>query len=204
LSSIQEINRINQRELELGLTGKGSWHHQYSDSAYVHVGGLSFEMTEGDVLAVMSQWGEIMDINMPRDKETGKPRGFAFIMYEDQRSTVLAVDNMNGALVLGRMLKVDHVHKYEQPGKRDEEGKYQKPEEPTYNAVPPELSGESSRLLRREEDPNFDADDPMAAFLREERRKNKPKKLKDGDSKEAKRRRKEERRRKREEKERKR
>lgn len=47
-----------------------------------------------------------MDINMPRDKETGKPRGFAFIMYEDQRSTVLAVDNMNGALVLGRMLKV--------------------------------------------------------------------------------------------------
>lgn len=43
---------------------------------------------------------------MPRDKETAKPRGFAFLMYEDQRSTVLAVDNMNGAMVLGRMLKV--------------------------------------------------------------------------------------------------
>jgi hypothetical protein len=47
-----------------------------------------------------------MDINMPRDQDSGKPRGFAFLMYEDQRSTVLAVDNMNGALVLGRMLKV--------------------------------------------------------------------------------------------------
>lgn len=52
------------------------------------------------------RFGEIMDINMPRDQESGKPKGFAFLMYEDQRSTVLAVDNMNGALVLGRMLKV--------------------------------------------------------------------------------------------------
>lgn len=63
-----------------------------------------------EVLELTRRWGEIMDINMPRDKETGKPRGFAFIMYEDQRSTVLAVDNMNGALVLGRMLKVRFLY----------------------------------------------------------------------------------------------
>lgn len=43
---------------------------------------------------------------MPRDKETGQPKGFAFIMYEDQRSTVLAVDNMNGGTVLGRTIRV--------------------------------------------------------------------------------------------------
>eukprot|EP00965_Chrysotila_dentata_P030770 1024956-Pleurochrysis_carterae.AAC.1 len=45
---------------------------------------------------------------MPRDKATGKQRGFAFIAYEDQRSTVLAVDNFNGAKLLGRTLRVDH------------------------------------------------------------------------------------------------
>lgn len=43
---------------------------------------------------------------MPRDKETGKPRGFAFLQYEDQRSTVLAVDNLNGGKVLGRVIRV--------------------------------------------------------------------------------------------------
>jgi len=53
-----------------------------------------------------ARYGEVMDINMPRDPETGKPKGFCFLMYEDQRSTVLAVDNMTGAQVLGRTLRV--------------------------------------------------------------------------------------------------
>ena len=38
-----------------------------------------------------------MDINLVRDKTTGKSKGFAFLAYEDQRSTILAVDNFNGA-----------------------------------------------------------------------------------------------------------
>jgi RNA-binding motif X-linked protein 2 len=36
-----------------------------------------------------------MDLNLPRDKETGKTKDFGFFMYEDQRSTILAVDNLN-------------------------------------------------------------------------------------------------------------
>lgn len=43
-------------------------------------------------------------------------------MYEDQRSTVLAVDNLNGSQVLGRTLRVDHVDRYSQPKIRNEEG----------------------------------------------------------------------------------
>jgi RNA-binding motif X-linked protein 2 len=53
-----------------------------------------------------ARFGEVIDVNMPRDQETHKPKGFAFVMYEDQRSTVLAVDNMNGAQVLGRTIRV--------------------------------------------------------------------------------------------------
>jgi RNA-binding motif X-linked protein 2 len=36
-----------------------------------------------------------------RDSATGKSKGFCFLQYEDQRSTVLAVDNLNGAELLG-------------------------------------------------------------------------------------------------------
>jgi RNA-binding motif X-linked protein 2 len=48
-------------------------------------------------------------VNLVRDKETGKSRGFAFLKYEDQRSTDLAVDNLGGATIMGRVLKVDHT-----------------------------------------------------------------------------------------------
>jgi RNA recognition motif-containing protein len=46
-----------------------------------------------------SRYGEIANINLVRDKKTGKTKGFAFICYEDQRSTVLAVDNFNATKV---------------------------------------------------------------------------------------------------------
>lgn len=48
-------------------------------------------------------------MNLVRDKETGKSKGFAFLKYEDQRSTDLAVDNLGGTTVMGRVLKVDHT-----------------------------------------------------------------------------------------------
>lgn len=43
-----------------------------------------------------------MDVNLVRDKDSGKSRGFAFLAYEDQRSTVLAVGNdADGVVPLG-------------------------------------------------------------------------------------------------------
>ncbi len=92
----------------------------------------------------VSRFGEIVDVNMPRDKETHKPRGFAFVMYEDQRSTVLAVDNLNGGLVLGRTIRVDHVRDYKQPGGKKEDGEFVPPEAPSMNALPPMLGGEGA------------------------------------------------------------
>ena len=97
----KEIQRLNAREAGLSTSHSesGSWHAQYKDSAHIFVGGLPFHLTEGDILCVFSQCGEIVGINLVRDKDTGKSRGFCFIKYLDQRSTVLAVDNMNGAKV---------------------------------------------------------------------------------------------------------
>lgn len=77
-----------------------------------------------------------MDVNLPRDKETGKTRGFGFLMYEDQRSTTLAVDNLNGAKVLGRALRVDHVKNYKQPKIQDEDGEWVDAKEQSLNAKP--------------------------------------------------------------------
>lgn len=49
--------------------------------------------------SLRGRYGEIANINLVRDKKTGKSKGFCFLCYEDQRSTVLAVDNFNGIKV---------------------------------------------------------------------------------------------------------
>ncbi len=58
---------------------------------------------------------QVDDLHLIRDETTGKSKGFGFLKYDDARSTVLAVDNMNGAVVLGRTLRVDHKMGYEAP-----------------------------------------------------------------------------------------
>lgn len=50
-------------------------------------------------LTVCFRYGEVVNINLVRDKKTGKSKGFCFLCYEDQRSTILAVDNFNGIKV---------------------------------------------------------------------------------------------------------
>jgi hypothetical protein len=67
-------------------------------------------------------------------------------MYEDQRSTVLAVDNLNGANVLDRTLRVDHVKKYKQARVKGEDGEWKDREEQSLNAKP-EMIGECPSLL---------------------------------------------------------
>uniref|UniRef100_A0A182Q9G9 RRM domain-containing protein n=1 Tax=Anopheles farauti TaxID=69004 RepID=A0A182Q9G9_9DIPT len=113
MTNMKNVLKLSEQDLRLG--GKNSWHDQYSKSAWIFVGGLPYELSEGDVLCVFSQYGEIVNVNLVRDKATGKSKGFCFICYEDQRSTVLAVDNLNGIKLVGKTLRVDHVQDYRPP-----------------------------------------------------------------------------------------
>ncbi|KAM6300202.1 RNA-binding motif protein, X-linked 2 [Aegotheles albertisi] len=120
LTKVKLINELNAREAELGVQEAVSWHAEYKDSAWIFIGGLPYELTEGDVICVFSQYGEVVNINLVRDKKTGKSKGFCFLCYEDQRSTVLAVDNFNGIKIKGRTIRVDHVANYRPPKDSDD------------------------------------------------------------------------------------
>ncbi|KAM4818060.1 RNA-binding motif protein, X-linked 2 [Thomomys bottae] len=115
LTKVKLINELNDREVQLGVAEKVSWHSEYKDSAWIFLGGLPYELTEGDIICVFSQYGEVVNINLVRDKKTGKSKGFCFLCYEDQRSTILAVDNFNGIKIKGRTIRVDHVANYRVP-----------------------------------------------------------------------------------------
>jgi RNA-binding motif X-linked protein 2 len=109
MNSVRAIQQLNKRELEAGIGTEGSWHTDYRDTAFINIGGLPFELSEGDIIAIFSQYGEPVWVKLARDKETGKSRGFAWIKYEDQRSCDLAVDNLGGATIMDRVLRVDHA-----------------------------------------------------------------------------------------------
>ncbi|CAB9526798.1 U2 snRNP component IST3 [Seminavis robusta] len=129
MNQIREVERINQEELARGISGtSASWHAKYARSAWVFVGNLAYELTEGDVLAVMSEYGEIDDFHLVRDEDTGKSKGFCFCKYCDARSCVLAVDNLCGfQMNQGRSLRVDHVESYRLPKSlQDKEEELQK------------------------------------------------------------------------------
>lgn len=84
------------------------------------MGGFPFDLSEGDLLTIFSQYGNPTHLNLIRDRETGKSKGFAFLKYEDQRSCDVAVDNLGGAEVLGRRLRVDHTRYKKGEGEGEE------------------------------------------------------------------------------------
>jgi RNA-binding motif X-linked protein 2 len=109
MNSIRQTAALNKAELDNVTPSSASWHRDYSDTAFIYIGGLDSQLSEGDVITIFSQYGEPVFLNLVRDKETGKSKGFAFLKYEDQRSCDLAVDNLGGATVQGRLLNVDHT-----------------------------------------------------------------------------------------------
>ena len=120
MNAIRQTALLNKRELENAVPPSASWHADYRDTAYVYIGGLPLDLSEGDVVTIFSQYGNPTHLNLIRDKETGKSKGFGFLKYEDQRSCDLAVDNLGGADVLGRLLRVDHTRYKKREGEDEE------------------------------------------------------------------------------------
>ena len=109
---IKKITNQSEKGLENIINQQSTWHKDYKNSAYIIVSNLHREVREADLSRIFSQYGEITDINLNRDKISGKSKGFAFICFEDQRSTNLAIDNFNGIFLIDRNIKVDHVKNY--------------------------------------------------------------------------------------------
>lgn len=51
---MKNVKRLGEQELR-NQNPKSSWHNQYKDSAWIFVGGLPYELSEGDIICVFSQ-----------------------------------------------------------------------------------------------------------------------------------------------------
>ncbi|NEP17977.1 MAG: RNA-binding protein [Leptolyngbya sp. SIO4C1] len=73
----------------------------------IYIGNLSFQATEDDIRDVFVEYGEVVRITLPLDRETNKPRGFAFIEMKEDAQEDLAIAELDGAEWLGRNLRVN-------------------------------------------------------------------------------------------------
>jgi RNA-binding motif X-linked protein 2 len=66
LTNIKSRQKQREQEVLQGLSDKASYHTEFSSSAYIYAGQLSFKLTEGDLLAIFAEYGEIVDVNLVR------------------------------------------------------------------------------------------------------------------------------------------
>lgn len=74
----------------------------------IYVGNLPFSTTDEELRALFSQHGTVESVSLPTDRETGRPRGFAFVDM-NQADAARAIQNLNGKDVGGRALRVNEA-----------------------------------------------------------------------------------------------
>ena len=72
----------------------------------VWISGLEELATAPLVRAACLPFGDIRDVSLPLDAKSGKLRGFAFVEFEEEGDAAACVENLHGAELLGRPLRV--------------------------------------------------------------------------------------------------
>jgi len=73
------------------------------------VGNLPFSITQDALRAAFAEFGDIEDLHIATDRETGQPRGFAFITMGSAQAAATAMEKMNGTVLEGRPLRVNEA-----------------------------------------------------------------------------------------------
>ena len=83
------------------------------------VGNLSFNTTEGQILDLFKQAGNVVSCELIMDKFTGKSRGFAFVQMGTQEEANKAITDFNGKEIDGRALTVNEARPREERPRGD-------------------------------------------------------------------------------------
>lgn len=77
---------------------------------------MSFNTTKQDLESFFSQYGQVTDTHLPEDRETGRPRGFAFVTMDSKENMEAAIKGADGTDLDGRTLKVNEAKPREERG----------------------------------------------------------------------------------------
>lgn len=75
----------------------------------IFVGNLSYQTTQDELYAAFAAYGAVERVNIVTDRDTGQPRGFAFVEMTEKRDAETAIEQLNGAQMNGRALNVNEA-----------------------------------------------------------------------------------------------
>lgn len=75
----------------------------------LYVGNMSFKTSEADLRDAFGKFGAVTDVYIANDRETGRPRGFAFVTFATEEESKVAAEKMNGVDLDGRQLTVNEA-----------------------------------------------------------------------------------------------
>lgn len=75
----------------------------------LYVGNLAFHTTEDVLQQTFAQAGEVTEVKLMMDRETGRSRGFAFVTMGTPEAAQSAIAQMNGSMLDGRPLRVNEA-----------------------------------------------------------------------------------------------
>ncbi len=78
-------------------------------SKKLYVGNLPFSSTEEDLRDLFGRHGNVESVNVIMDRETGRPRGFAFVEMEDPSAASDAIRALDGSNLGGRDIRVNEA-----------------------------------------------------------------------------------------------
>src|SRR5579872_2359114 len=78
-------------------------------STNIFVGNLSYSTTQDDLHATFAQFGNVERVNVVTDRDTGQPRGFAFVEMTNANEAQNAISQLNGAELNGRAMNVNEA-----------------------------------------------------------------------------------------------
>jgi cold-inducible RNA-binding protein len=70
---------------------------------------MSFKTSEADLRDAFGKFGAVTDVYIANDRETGRPRGFAFVTFATEEEAKAAAEKMNGVDLDGRQLTVNEA-----------------------------------------------------------------------------------------------
>ena len=82
----------------------------------IFVGNLDFAATDSSVRSMFEQYGTVDRVNLVTDRDTGRPRGFAFVEMSDTAAADRAIAALNGTNLDGRALNVNEARPKTQGG----------------------------------------------------------------------------------------
>ena len=93
-------------------------------SKKLYVGNLPFSSTEEDLRGVFERHGSVDSVAVITDRETGRPRGFAFVEMSEESAAADAIRALDGSDLGGRSIKVNEAQERQGGGGRGFGGRY--------------------------------------------------------------------------------